>query len=140
MNRRLLTILALAGFSLCFLSAIVALVQIWATRPVYSYGFVLPFVAGYIVWLRRDNLRKTPQHPSAIAGAAVTLLSLALLAVGDIGSITALRTVSIVVALAGLILMRFGYRLLAQLWFPLAYLLLGMPIWDPLISRLQEPS
>src|SRR4051812_32651865 len=140
MNRRLLTILSLAGFALCFVSVVVTLVEIWATRPVYSYGFVLPFVAGYIVWGRRDDLRRVTPQPSEILGAAVTLFALALLVVGHIGAIIALKTVSIVVAAAGLILMRWGRAVLARVWFPLAYLMLGMPIWDPVVARLQEPS
>jgi EpsI family protein len=140
MNRKLLTMLAIAAFTLCYGSVLVTLVQMWAIHPVYSYGFVLPFVAGYIVWVRRDKLREINLEPAPIAGVSVTLLGLVLLIVGHVGSIVGLKEASIVVTLAGLVLMRFGTVALAFVWFPLAYLLLGVSIWDGVIARLQVPS
>jgi exosortase len=106
----------------------------------YSYGFALPLVAGYLCWVRRAELNAVALRPDYILGIALTLVALAVLVVGDIGSIVALKTVSVVVVLAGLILLRWGRRTLALVWFPLGYLLLGMPIWDGVIARLQEPS
>ena len=140
MNRKLLTFLSIAAFALCYLGVIATLVQIWATSPIYSYGFVLPFVAGYIVWVKRDQLSKISHEPDQVAGAAVTFFALSLLVVGHVGSIIAFQSASIIVALAGLILMRWGRLVLARVWFPLAYLLLATPIWNVLIARLQEPS
>jgi EpsI family protein len=139
-NRNLFTAIAVAAFALCYGSVLIAVVDIWATRPVYSYGFVLPFVAGYIVWARRDQLLAIDQRPDYVFGAAVTLLAIALLVVGDVGSIIGLKAAAVVVALAGLILLRCGRATLGRVWFPLAYLLLGMPIWDGVIARLQQPS
>ncbi|MGH9422892.1 MAG: exosortase C-terminal domain/associated protein EpsI [Thermoanaerobaculia bacterium] len=140
MNRKLLTALAIAAFALCYGTVLVTLVQMWTDRPVYSYGFVLPFVAGYVVWIRRHQLGRVSHEPDYVLGVAVTMLGLTLLLVGHVGSIVALKTVSLIVALAGFVLMRWGRTVLSRVWFPLAYLLLGMPVWDVVISRLQEPS
>ena len=41
---------------------------------------------------------------------------------------------------AGFVLMLFGRTMLRRIWFPLAYLLLGLPIWDASIGWLQPPS
>ena len=140
MNRKLLTVLAIVAFGICYGGALVALVQMWTDRPVYSYGFVLPIVAGYIVWIKRQDLARVNHEPDYGLGIAVTLVALVFLVVGHIGSIVSLKTVSIVVAIAGLILLRWGRAVLSRVWFPLAYLLLGMPVWDGMIARLQEPS
>ena len=140
MNRKLLTLLAIIAFALCYGSVIKALVEMWATQPVYSFGFVLPFVSGYIVWVRRDKIRDIDLKPNLVLGFLVTLLGLGLLVVGHVGSIVGLKEASMVVTLAGLVLLSFGTRALVFGWFPLVYLLLGMSIWDGVIGRLQVPS
>jgi EpsI family protein len=64
-------------------------------------------------------------------------LGLALLVVGDVGSVAALQQVSILVSLTGIVLLLFGREMLRQVWFPLAYLLFMIPIWEVATEPLQ---
>jgi len=51
-----------------------------------------------------------------------------------------LQEVSLLVTLAGFVLLMFGRETFAYTWFPLGYLILGIPVWDHLIASLQPLS
>jgi len=116
------------------------IVEAWVSSSVYSYGFVVLLVSAYLVWTSLADLRKLPPEPDAVFGVPVMLAGVALLAVGHAALMTSLQEASVVITLAGFVLMFFGRTMLGRVWFPLAYLLIGLPIWDVVIGRLQPPS
>jgi exosortase len=98
------------------------------------------FVSGYMLWTRRDELRASHAEPDYLFGIPVTLAGIATLTVGRLALMTSVQEASLLVTLAGVVLLLFGRAVLSRLWFPLAYLLLGLPIWDVVITRLQPSS
>jgi len=103
------------------------LVRQWATDEDYSHGFfVLPLFA-YFVWERRDRLRAAPLRPTAL-GLVVLAASLASFVAGQFGSELFLSRISLIGVLAGLVLFLAGGRHLRLLAFPLAFLLLMVPL------------
>jgi hypothetical protein len=47
-----------AGFILVFFKTIAGLVSDWSTDPNFSHGFLIPVIALYMVWYKKDQLRQ----------------------------------------------------------------------------------
>jgi EpsI family protein len=140
MRRHTRIALAAAAFAFCYARVLATIVDKWTTSTVYSYGVVVLFVSGYMLWTRRVELRASPAEPDYLFGIPVTLAGVTTLTVGRLALMTSVQEVSLLVTLAGVVLLLFGRAVLTRLWFPLAYLLLGLPIWDVVINRLQPSS
>jgi hypothetical protein len=71
------------------------------TRPEYSHGLIIPFVAVFLVWQRRDQIERMPFNGSSItpssprsmgwcsswAGLALALFGAALSAIGKLSAL-----------------------------------------------------
>ena len=131
---------AAALFLFCYAGAIAALVGTWATNSLYSYGFAVPLISAYMVWANSAEWRRRTPTPDYLLGLAAVTIGMAMLVAGRLGAFDTVQAVSMIVTLAGLVLVLFGRRTMRLLWFPLAYLLLGVPVWDRAINELQVPS
>jgi exosortase A len=131
MPRRRSTLLALGlvlvALGVLYRDVAVKLVHDWATDDNYSHGFLIVPVALYLVWERRGRLAAIAPAP-AWSGLALVVASIAILAAGVLGAELFLTRVSILGALAGSVLVLFGREALAVVAFPLAFLLLMIPI------------
>lgn len=116
-----------ASFLLLFGPVFWRLVQDWIHDDNYSHGFIILPFAIYFVWERRDRLRGFPPRPSA-AGLGVVLCGLALLVVGQLGAELFLTRIAALVAIAGALAFLRGWATLRACTFPLAFLLLMIPI------------
>ena len=110
----------------------------WWQIPDDSHGFLVPFFAGYLVWLRRERIRRTQIQPTWI-GVLVITLGLALLLLGDFGAELFLARSSIVILLTGFTLCFGGWALLRELRFPLLVLLIAIPIPAILLNHITLP-
>ena len=106
----------------------------WWTNPDYSHAFLVVPIAAYFAWRRRVDLERAQQSPSA-AGLVVVILSLSLLIVGTLGAELFLTRMSLVAFAVGALAFLFGWRHVRLLLFPLALLLLTIPIPAIVISR-----
>jgi exosortase len=104
-----------------------ALVSEWAKFPSLSHGFAIPFIAGYLLWARRDLLRVLPFEPSTW-GLPVVVLGLLGLVVGVRGDEPFVARISLPVTLLGLALFLGGWRITRQVWAGIAYLLFMIPL------------
>lgn len=108
------------------------LVLHWYRDGDYSHGFLVPLLAGYFVWERRQKLLSTPIAPS-LWGAGILGLGLLLLIFGSVGAELYLQRISLLVVIAGLVLLLFGRGFLRTLAFPIAFLFFMVPL--PTIVR-----
>jgi EpsI family protein len=134
--------LACAGIALlfCYSNVMLALIDKWATHPLYSYGFAVPLISAYIVWTRNHVLREMAANPDHRIGAPLIVLGLGLLVIGHVGALASLQQFSLIITLSGLIAFFVGRQILRSVWFPVAYLLLMLPVWEQPIRGLQVPS
>jgi len=114
------------------------LVTDWGRIPDFSYGFLVPIFAAYLVWARRKTLLKTKVAPTW-SGVAVVALGLMVLLLGVYGAELFLSRVSLVILLAGLVLSFGGWQLLKELRFPLLVLILAIPIPAILFNEITFP-
>jgi EpsI family protein len=139
-NRRTTLAVAVLAFAVCYAGVVAGLARAWVSSEVYSYGVAVLAIAAYMVWTKSSYLRSLPDSPDYLLGLPIVFAGIGILAAGHIALLTQLQQASLVVTVAGFVLLLFGRRAFACLWFPLAYVLLGFPIWDALIGQLQPPS
>jgi exosortase D (VPLPA-CTERM-specific) len=114
------------------------LVQAWIVDGNYSHGFFIAPIAAYFVWERRADLASAPQRPSAW-GLVLVLGSLLVLAAGLLGSEFFLSRLSLIGVLAGCVLHLYGWRHLRIVAFPLAFLILMIPIPAIIFNQIALP-
>lgn len=115
-----------ASFVLLYWDVFARLVEDWLGDD-YSHGFLVVPLAAYFAWERRSRLVAAESRPSLL-GLSVVLLSLALHAAGVLGSETFLSRVSILGVIAGTVWFLYGWQHVRILAFPMAFLLLMIPI------------
>jgi len=74
--------------------ALRGMVDLWNVSPMYSYGYTVPLISGYLLWARRDALRALTPTSDRLLGVPVTLLGIALLVSGRAGGIQVLEQVA----------------------------------------------
>ena len=130
--------LSLAAFAFLYRDVIAKLVYDWTYDGNFSHGFLIVPIAAYLVWERRKKLAATPVEP-ALVGLLLLLGSLATLAAGVLGAELFLSRISIIGVLGGVVLFTGGWRLLRVLMFPLAFLLLMIPIPAIVFNQISFP-
>lgn len=128
-----------ALFLLAYYPTFRKLIAYWAADDMYSYGFLVPLISGFFIWLKRDQIAVVPVSPCFGLGIAVCGSGLAMLLVGRFSSTNLLEHLSIVVTICGLTLLLLGRRLFRVLMFPIAYLLSMIPFWEFLTASLHPP-
>jgi exosortase len=124
----LLTLALLAGLIVALYAPVLkALVGDWWQDPNYSHGFLVPVFAGYVLWQERERYHGLRVAPSNF-GLVAMLAAIGLLVVGTLGAELYTSRFSLVLLLAGMVLFLAGWTVLRALAFPLAYLLLMIPI------------
>ncbi|MBI4460999.1 MAG: exosortase [Acidobacteria bacterium] len=110
----------------------------WWTNPDYSHGLVLPFVAAYLMWRRREQWNRQSAAPSNI-GLFGLFGGLGLLFLGELGAEFFLTRISLLVFLCGLVLFFFGWGHLRLATFPIALLLLAIPLPSVIFYQITFP-
>jgi len=131
-------LLIVAGFLWLYWPVMDKLVGAWATDDNYSHGFFIVPLAAYFAWERRLRFVAAPSHPSAF-GLPVVIGSILLLAAGVIGAEMFITRVSILGTIVGIVLFLFGWNRLRVLVFPLAFLLLMIPLPAILFNQIAFP-
>src|SRR5215472_13653662 len=135
---RLSAALLVLGFGLLYWQVVVKLVSDWYHDDNYSHGFLIVPIALYFVWERRERLKAAASNPSAL-GLVVVVGSILVLLAGILGSELFLTRISILGVLVGAVLFLFGWRHLRILAFPLAFLLLMIPIPAIIFNQIAFP-
>jgi EpsI family protein len=138
-TRATTTAVLLGAFLFCYAGVFYALAGQWWNSTVYSYGFLVPFISGYIVWQRRETIFTTAPAPAWFSGGGLLMTGLLLFAFGHAGGILTLQQLSLMVTLMGLVLFFMGGAYLRRLSLPIHYLWLMIPVWDAFTQRLHLP-
>lgn len=125
-NRYPLIALA-AAFLLLYWPVFRKLLQDWGTDDNYSHGYFIPFIAGYMVWQRRDQLAEVVWKPAGW-GLLVLLAGLCQLLLAWVGTEYFLQASSMLLVLFGTALFLAGTAITGQLAIPILYLLFMIPI------------
>ena len=110
----------------------------WYADPDYSHGFLVPLLSGYFVWERRERLRSLPVAPSPW-GIILLGGGLLMLLIGSAGSELYMQRTSIIVVIAGLVLLILGREFLRVLLFPIAFLFFMVPLPAIIVNAVAFP-
>jgi len=105
----------------------------------YSHGVLVPFLAAYMVWMRREELRKEVPAPSG-HGFWLIVPALLLRILGHIAPSTTLSSISFLMLLYGMTAALLGWNYVRILWFPLLFLLFMMPLPGVLFDEISQPA
>lgn len=137
--RALASVAVVAAAILAVYAGVLAsLVRQWGSDDNYSHGFFVVPLAAFFVWERRERLMRTPVHSSS-AGLLVILFGLLLLLAGRFGAELFLTRISLLFLLAGAVLFLWGTAALRILAFPLAFLLLMIPLPAIVFNKIAFP-
>jgi exosortase len=114
------------------------LVGQWWSDPNFSHGFFVPLFSGFVIWQERSRLSRLTPQPSWW-GLFFLGLGLCVLIVGQMGAELFLSRLSLLIALAGMIVLFLGWRFFLALLFPWAFLLLMIPIPAIIFNQLTFP-
>ena len=132
-------LLILAALALwLFAPTLYHLVLNWRNDLNYSHGFFVPVFAGFIVWQERHRLARLPLQPS-LSGLAIVAFALAVLVLGQLGAELFLARFSLLLLIAGLIVLFLGWNYLHALLFPLAFLVLMIPLPTLIFNKITFP-
>ena len=136
------TVIPLVLLALCLVllyrSVATKLVADWYELPDFSHGFLIPFFAAYLIWIKRDEIASTPVR-ATWAGFPLVLLGLLLFLTGRFGADLFLSRVSFILLAAGAIWAVCGRPMLHQFRFVLLVLLLAIPLPAVVFNQITFP-
>jgi exosortase len=128
----------LVGLAVLYREVVPELVRAWGTDDNYSHGYLIPPIAAYLAWERRHRIASAPLQPS-LFGLIVIGGSALVLALGVLGVELFLTRISLIGMLAGIVLFLFGWKRFWILTFPLAFLLLMIPLPAIVFNQIAFP-
>lgn len=99
----------------------------WKQDENYSHGFLVPLIAGYFLWQSWPELKDKAVVPSNW-GFVILILGLLQLLVAWVGTEYFTMRSSLIVLIAALVLLLFGWQLLKEMALPIGYLIFMVPI------------
>ncbi len=115
-----------AAFLWSYWPGIVDLWNVWQRSDEYSSGLLVPFLAAYILWSRRERLKAIHIRPSWW-GLAVLLSAEALRLFGQFFMFSSAERLSIVVSITGLVLLLLGWQFFKKTATVMLFLFLMLP-------------
>jgi exosortase len=139
LSRNRPAILLLAALALLYIPVIVETAQIWGSDDNTSYGALVPFMAGMLVWWKRQELAELlPARPASV-GFAPLVCGLLLEMLAWYTRIRMFAMLSLVPVLLGLSLLLGGRRITRLLLFPILFLSFAAPLPHWLIQPVSVP-
>ncbi len=133
-------ILALtAALAFAYATVLQKLGQDWWNDENYSHGLLIPVIIGYILWSQRDRFARSSGSSSAVSGATAVVLALLALWAGTAGAELFIQRISLVLMLAGVVLVFLGFSTSPLLVVPFFLLLLAIPIPAIIFNRIAFP-
>ncbi len=117
----------IAALVFLYWEAIYGMIMDWYNDENYSHGFLIPFISGYLLLQRKDELETVEMKPS-LSGIPVLFIGLGLFLVGHLSSEYFTTRFSMLVVLAGMLLFVFGMKFFKITAFPFFYLLFMIPL------------
>jgi len=119
--------LVLIAFLWSYKAGLAELWNLWQRSDEYSSGLLVPFLAVYILWSRRNNIAQCRIRPSIIWGLFAFLAAQGIRLFGLFFMYSSAERLSIALTIAALVLLLFGWQLLRKVSTVLLYLCLMLP-------------
>jgi len=133
-------LILLSAFGALYSHSIATLIYDWSNDANFSHGFLIPFVAVYMVWYKKEIL-KTIVIKSSPAGLAVIIFGMLCYLAGTIGAELFVMRSSMLITISGMVIYLFGFEMFKAVLIPILYLIIMIPIpaiiWNKIAFPLQ---
>lgn len=129
----------IAVFIILYIPTFGALIKMWWGSDDYSHGFLVPVISFYLVWIKRKQLSQIEIDPSLWSGVLLVFLAGFMLVASRLGGFAILQELSLLVMIAGLVLLLAGKVLLRNLALPIGYLLFMINLFEEGGDRFHRP-
>jgi exosortase len=119
--------LPLVALAWAYWTTFVDLAATWNTNPQYSHGFLVPLFGAYLLYHRRDQLKRDALKPSII-GLFLIVFALAIKLVGTYGHFVSLDPISLIPCVAGLVFLYGGWAAWKWAWPAVLFLAFMIPL------------
>jgi exosortase len=127
-----------AALAVLYARVLTELAQDWWNESSLSHGMLIPPLAVYVAWLRRDQILAQPAQPDH-RGIGMTAFACLLFLAGKLAAEYFMMRISFVIVLGGLIWTFWGVRRLRALAFPLLLLATMVPLPALVYNSLSAP-
>ncbi|MCZ6800216.1 MAG: exosortase/archaeosortase family protein [Nitrospirae bacterium] len=121
-----------------YYKVLLALGMHWYDDPDYSHGFLVPLLSGYFIWERWNRIQGLNVRPS-IWGIPLLGFGVLMLVIGTIGAELYTQRASLIVVIAGLVLLILGRDIFVSVSFPLAFLIFMIPLPAIVVNTIAFP-
>lgn len=118
-------ILVLLGF--IYRSGFDFLLYMWFNKEEYSHAVLIPFIAVFLIWQKKDVLERIP-FSGSWTGLAIALLGVGVFVLGQLSALALIINYSMLVVLAGIALAYLGWPGFKKVWVPLLILVFMVPL------------
>ncbi len=122
----------------CYAPLLYWLADLWYNDADMGHGFFVPLIAGYIAWQKRSQIEGLAPEPNWW-GAVVMLWGALQLYIGTLGAETYSARTSLVISIAGAVLLLGGKKYLRIFWFPIFLLFFMIPIPSVIYNEITFP-
>ncbi len=125
------------AWGIVFYQSILSAVNVWWVSEIYSHGFFILPIAGYLIWLKRKKLSIAIPEPGYWAIPPL-LLSALIYIVGVAGDINLFQHTGVFSILPLTVWLVFGTSIAKIILFPLLFILFSIPFGEEFIPVLQQ--
>jgi len=132
-NKNFIRLIILSALTIiAYIPTFIWMVDRWTeTDTYYSHGFLVPLIAGFIIWQKREELKKIRIKPSNL-GWAFFIPGILIHAVSALWRVYFTSGFSLILVIVGIVLLALGKDFLRHLMFSILFLLFMIPL--PLIA------
>jgi len=103
-----------------------------------SHGLLVPFISAFILWQRRDTIKKEPPSFAVLPGSLLVLCSAAMLLAPENSFYTKLSAISFFIMMTGLTLTFLGKKIFKEVCLPFLFLMTMIPLPETLYMCIAE--
>jgi EpsI family protein len=131
----LFTLLLLSGIGVLYFDTFVRIGKNLFTYE-SSHGLLILAVSFYLIWQKRDQLKRLPVRPNLIYGLILTVFGCFLFLSGKLSSTNLLQQISLIATLLGVIWLTLGGSYFRALLVPVGYLIFMFGFFDMLFGNI----
>lgn len=110
-----------------FWDAVSYTVDLWLNREEYSHGILIPFISGFLIWQKKNELAVSPTKGNWI-GLVLVLVGLLVCLVGELSTLFIIQQYALLLVIFGVVLTIFGEAILKKVAMPLFLLFFAIPL------------
>lgn len=132
-----LVVLAVVAILAVYWKTAESIVAIWARSETFAHGYLIAPISLWLIWTKRKEIARLTPTTDWIGLALIAMLGIGWL-VAAAGQVQVVQQYAMVAMIPAAVLAITGRRVTRALAFPLAFLLLGVPIGEALIPPLMD--